>query len=68
MVWNLPRERLELVTLNFASWNQVGEWLRGLEALRQVNAETPAPHLWLSVPETASLLSSDVTRNRLFRP
>jgi hypothetical protein len=25
---------LELVSLNFTSWNQIGEWLRRLEALR----------------------------------
>ncbi len=24
-----------LVTLIFVSWNQIGEWLRGLESLRQ---------------------------------
>jgi hypothetical protein len=27
-------ESLELVTQTFASWNQMGEWLRRLEALR----------------------------------
>jgi hypothetical protein len=28
------RER-RLVTLTFASWNQIGEWLRRIKALRQ---------------------------------
>jgi hypothetical protein len=26
---------MSLVTLTFASWNQLGEWLRRVEALRQ---------------------------------
>jgi hypothetical protein len=30
------RNKRRLVTLTFASWNQVGEWLRRLESLRQV--------------------------------
>jgi hypothetical protein len=31
----LNHER-RLVTLTFASWNQIGEWLRPLEAVRRV--------------------------------
>jgi len=27
---------VELASLTFASWNQIGEWLRRLEALRRV--------------------------------
>ena len=31
-VWN---QRLELVTLTVASWNQIGKWLRRVDGLRQ---------------------------------
>jgi hypothetical protein len=27
-------DSLELVSLNFASWNQIDKWLRGLDTLR----------------------------------
>jgi hypothetical protein len=28
------RAKARLVSLNFASWNRIGEWLRGFEALQ----------------------------------
>jgi hypothetical protein len=32
----LAAETNDLASLTFASWNQIGEWLRRLEALRRV--------------------------------
>jgi hypothetical protein len=39
LVWSVTEARqnsLEVVTLNFASWNHINGWLRELDSLRRV--------------------------------